>query len=85
MLITCGLYEKHYKSKFSSEMISSLNSLVNSLSVNKTYPFGDLWGCKAKCTLKGFNIPLGSDQTGPISPCCCSSEQRIPVVVVVVV
>ena len=41
MLITCGLYEKHYKSKFSSETISSLNSLVNSLSVNKTYPFGN--------------------------------------------
>ena len=55
------------------ETIPSLNSLS---SEQDPIPLEST----VKCTLKGFTIPLGSDQTR-----CCCSEHRIPAVVVVVV
>ena len=74
-LIICGLHVKQYETKFIGNdpiLITCEHSQVNkTLSPLES---------TVKCTLKGFTIPLGSDQTR-----CCCSEQRIPVVVVVVV
>ena len=74
-LIICGLHVKQYETKFIGNdpiLITCEHSQVNkTLSPSES---------TVKCTLKGFTIPLGSDQTR-----CCCSEQRIPVVVVVVV
>ena len=73
-LIICGLHVKQYETKFIGNdpiLITCEHSQVNqTLSPSES---------TVKCTLKGFTIPLGSDQTR-----CCCSEQRIPVVVVVV-
>ena len=74
-LIICGLHVKQYETKFIGN--DSILITCEHSQVNKTLSPSE---STVKCTLKGFTIPLGSDQTR-----CCCSEQRIPVVVVVVV